>query len=387
MTFVLCLSALNAFGQSQDRENALVEKVLDNMVNSTSMSVSTYISPAYLKAHQVSASDYNINTYSPNGFSVDENKGNGVVVARIWGSNRTWVHRLTFIVTYENGSYYFMPGRAPSSYKYVDPWYIVETNVKDDYVEEPKTSSTDEARDLVNDIINDMVKKQDDFGTLARKYIAPSYYRKEKLDKYDYKINYYSPKGGEIKEVKSNGMVEAYIWGEDKGWVHLLTFKVVKEGGKSYVWPKGHTDNNYIHPWYDVETDVDYVKPKGGNTGNVKKDAKTELVEKICYAMCYERDEYESEMRLYIAPSYYRKESIDPFEYKVNRYSPVAYSVESYSGNTIKVLIWGEDRGWVHELTFRIVEENGLTYVMPGKHYEGTKYVDPWYSVRTNVED
>ena len=383
MTFILCLSSLSAFAQSRDRENALVETVLGNMVNSKTMSVSTYISPAYLKANAVSSSDYKINTYSPTGYSVDENKGNGVVVARIWGSNKSWVHRLTFIVTYENGSYYFMPGRAPSSYFYIDPWYIVETNIKDDVKQE--TPSTSEARTLVTDLLYDMVNNADNFGTGARKYIAPSYYTKEKIDKYDYQINYYSPSGSEIKSVGNDGMVEAYVWGSNKSWVHLLTFKVVKESGKAYVWPKGHTDNNYIHPWYEVTTDVTYKSGNGGG-GTVKKDEKTELVEKICSAMCYERDNFGEDMRLYIAPSYYKKNDIDPFVYKVNYYSPSGYSLESTNGNIIKVKIWGEDRGWVHELTFKVVEESGLFYVMPGKHYTSTEYVDPWFSVETDVE-
>ncbi|MBI1221461.1 MAG: hypothetical protein GC180_02560 [Bacteroidetes bacterium] len=386
MTFILCLSTASAYAQSEDRENALVEKVLQNMVNSSSMTVGSYISPAYLKAHDVSPSDYQINTYSPSGFTVDQNKGHGVVVARIWGSGHSWTHRLTFIVTYEDGSYYFMPGRAPSEYSYIDPWYLVETNIVDQVEEKTSTPSVTQSRELVNKILYDMVNDQDDFGTSARKYIAPSYYKKEHLDKYDYKINYYSPKGSEIKEVRSDGIVTAYIWGSDKSWVNLLTFKVVMENGQAYVWPKGHTDNNYIHPWYEVEKDVTYEGPKKGGNDNIKKDEKTELVEKICYAMCYAKDDFATEMRLYIAPSYYKRENIDPFSYKVNSYSPVGYSLESYSGNIIKVKIWGEDRGWVHELTFKVVEESGLYYVMPGKYYSETKYVDPWYSVETYVE-
>lgn len=386
MTLIFVFGSSQAFSQSRNGQNALVEKVLDNMVNSNSMSVSSYISPAYLTAHSVNASEYQVNKYSPSGYSLDENKGNGVVVARIWGSNRSWVHRLTFIVTYENGSYYFMPGREPSTYKYVDPWFIVEADIKDnDGGGSSKSPSTTESKTLVVDILYDMVHNQDDFGTRARKYIAPSYYKKEYIDKDDYQINYYSPKGAKIKSVKENGMVEAYIWGEDKGWVNLLTFKVVKEGGKVYVYPKGHTDNNYIHPWYEVETDADMDNPDE-NDPNAKE--KQELVEKICKAMVNEKETFGKDMRLYIAPSYYKSNDIDPYNYQVNSYTPKGYSVGKMDRRGyIKAKIWGEDRGWVHELTFKVVEEGGLFYVMPGKHYSGTEYVDPWYSVEANVED
>ncbi|MHB1277992.1 MAG: hypothetical protein ACYC1Q_06305 [Bacteroidia bacterium] len=383
LTLILCLSTLSSFGQSREQQNALVEKVLDNMVNSTTMSVSSFISPAYLKAHKVSASSYQINTYSPVGFSIDENKGNGVVVARIWGSSRGWVHRLTFIVTYEDGSYYFMPGREPSTYMYIDPWYKVETDITDD--DGGGTGGTvptaTESRKIVTDLLYDMVNDADNFGTGARKYIAPSYYKKNNIDKYDYQINYYSPSGSEIKTVGNDGMVIALIWGSGKSWINKLTFKVVKEGGKVYVYPKGHTDNFYIHPWYEVEIDA-VDKPE------VEKNDKTELVEKICYAMVYEKETFDKDMRLYIAPSYYKKYSIDPFVFLVNSYSPVGYSIESVdSKGIVKAKIWGEDRGWVHELTFKVVEESGLLYVMPGKHYPETEYVDPWFSVRTSITE
>lgn len=387
ITLIFVFGSSQAFSQSQNGQNELVEKVLGNMVNGNTMSVSSYISPAYLKAHGVNSFDYNINTYSPTGFSIDQNKGNGVVVARIWGSNRTWVHRMTFIVTYESGSYYFMPGREPSTYFYIDPWYLVETSIKDDDGGGSGKPTTSESRSLVTDILYDMVNNQDDFGTRARKYIAPSYYRTKYLDKDDYEINYYSPKGAEIKSVGEDGMVDAYIWGSDKDWVHLLTFKVVKEGGKTYVYPKGHTDNNYIHPWYEVTTDVTYTKG-GGNTDDPNAKEKKELADKICDAMVNSKSDFGTAMRLYIAPSYYKKNDIDPFTYQVNSYSPKGYSIEGIdSRGYVIAKIWGTDRGWVHELTFKVVEESGLLYVMPGKHYTGTEYVDPWYSVETNVEE
>jgi hypothetical protein len=388
MTLLLCLCTMSSFAQTREKQNELVEQVLDNMVNSSTMSVSSFISPAYLKAHKVSASSYQINTYTPVGFSIDENKGNGVVEARIWGSSRGWVHRLVFIVTYEEGSYYFMPGREPSTYMYIDPWFKVETNVTDDDgggTGGGTTPTATESRNIVTDILYDMVNDQDNFGTGARKYIAPSYYKKNKIDKFDYQINYYSPSGSEIESVEDDGMVSALIWGSGKSWINRLTFKVVKEGGKVYVYPKGHTDNFYIHPWYEVEIDAVEKKAK---KPQVETNDKTELVDKICYAMVNEKETFDKDMRLYIAPSYYKKYSIDPFVFLVNSYSPVGYSIESVdSKGIVKALIWGEDRGWVHELTFKVVEESGLLYVMPGKHYTETEYVDPWFSVRTSITE
>ncbi len=384
LVFVIALTGLNANAQNEGRQNELVEKVLKDMVSGKTMSVSELISPAYLQVHDVKAGDYNVNVYYPKGSKLEKNHGNGLVTGLIWGEDKSWVHRLYFIVTYDGGNYYLLPGREPSEYGYIDPWYKVETNVEDQIGDNSGTGDSPDnssAKRVVENLLDDMVNRSDEFGTDARKYIAPSFYKTERIDKYDYKINYYSPKGYEI--VSTNGdKIVAHIWGEDKGWIHKLTFKVVKEGGKYYVYPKGHTDNNYIHPWYEVETNVEDKVTK-----TVQKDEKTELVEKLLDRMAYNKEGYETDMRLYIAPSYFKKHRLDPFEYKVNAYSPVGYSIESVdpSGKVV-ALIWGEDRGWVHELTFKVVKEDGLLYLMPGKHHESVSYVDPWYSARTDVE-
>lgn len=386
MLLAFLFSSISVFGQSQSKENSLVEEVLSNMVNGRTMSVSKYVSPAYLKAHGINPSDYKINTYSPTDYVVDENKGNGVVSTRIMFSNGN-ANRLVFIVTFENGNYYLMPGRAPSTYFYVDPWHIVETNVTGGGSGGGGKSTTPtetESRKIVGDVLTHMIDRQSDFNENGSKYIAPSYYKAKNISKSDYKINSYTVTTYEITSVQSGGIVVALIYGSGKTWAHELTFKCVKEGGKVYVYPKGHTDNKYIHPWYEVETDV---LEKRNNTKTVTKDEKTELVEKILYGMVYEKESFETDMQIYIAPSYYKANNLVPSVYKVNSYSPVGYSIESSRNGIVIAKIWGSDRGWVHELTFKVVTESGLLYVMPGEHYESVEYVDPWFSVRTSITE
>lgn len=54
---------------------------------------------------------------------------------------------------------------------------------------------------------------------------------------------------------QETGYVSALVWGKSKeDWTHRLTFKVVKENKKLYLWSDDtNFDNNYIDPWIVVE--------------------------------------------------------------------------------------------------------------------------------------
>jgi len=83
-------------------------------------------------------------------------------------------------------------------------------------------------------------------------YISPSYIKENNLDVSKYEVNTYSPKGFSI-ESQDKDIVTTKIWGKDRGWTHILKFKLVKENGKLYLFPSKHSEK-YIHPWFEVST-------------------------------------------------------------------------------------------------------------------------------------
>jgi hypothetical protein len=358
-------------------ERGLVEEVLQAMVSGKTLSVSRYIAPGYLRAYGVKGEDYTLNTYSPVSYSIDNQLGNGVFEARIWGDNRSWVHRLYFMVIKDGSSFYLMPGKAPSEYMYIDSWIRVEAGIKENTYGNAPSIEESQARKLVENILYDMTNRSGSFGTEAHKYLAPSYYKKNYVSSSAYTVNYYSPKGYKIISFSPDGTIVSEVWGADRSWVHELTFKVVVENSTYYAMPGGHTDNKYIHPWSSTRTNINKETTPA-------KDEKTELVETLMDRMTYNKDGFGTDMILYIAPSYFKKYNLDPFSYKVNAYTPYGYSIVKNDGyGNIVVNIWGQDRSWTQELTFKVVRENDLWYLLPGEHHSGTQYVDPWYSTRS----
>jgi hypothetical protein len=51
------------------------------------------------------------------------------VVAKIWGQDKTWMHRLYFTVIKEDGNYYINPAKVSDNF-YIYPWDSVDTFVK-----------------------------------------------------------------------------------------------------------------------------------------------------------------------------------------------------------------------------------------------------------------
>jgi hypothetical protein len=88
--------------------------------------------------------------------------------------------------------------------------------------------------------------------------ISPKYIKSNNIDRNTYKVDNYSVWGHSIETYAKNGMITAKIWGQDRSWVHLLTFKLSIEGGKFYLMPSAHSDN-YISPWWERQT---FIKEK-----------------------------------------------------------------------------------------------------------------------------
>jgi hypothetical protein len=108
------------------------------------------------------------------------------------------------------------------------------------------------AKKFVIQFLKEMIAHKDNDG--LKKYISPAYLKENNLDISKYNINTYYPVDFSIVGFdKEPCIVYAKIWGKDRGWVHKLGFKVVMEDKKLYLYPGQHSDD-YIHPWYTVES-------------------------------------------------------------------------------------------------------------------------------------
>lgn len=87
-----------------------------------------------------------------------------------------------------------------------------------------------------------------------------------------------------------------------------------------------------------------------------------------------------------ISPLYLKENQLDPTVCKVDNYSIRGYSIESYTpAGVVVTRIWGEDRSWVHELTFQLRIEKGKLYLLPSGHEGG--YISPWKSRKTYIKE
>jgi hypothetical protein len=86
------------------------------------------ISPKYIKSNQIDVSDYKVNNYSIEGFEIESYNRTGLVTTKIWGNGKSWTHRVVFKLIKYKGKFYMDPSKH--SDKYIDPWYTVETYIK-----------------------------------------------------------------------------------------------------------------------------------------------------------------------------------------------------------------------------------------------------------------
>lgn len=87
-----------------------------------------------------------------------------------------------------------------------------------------------------------------------------------------------------------------------------------------------------------------------------------------------------------ISPAYIKEKGIDISKSKVDNFTLWGYSIESYSNQGIVVVkIWGKDREWVHELTFKLSKEKGKLYFVPSEFSDN--YISPWWSKKTYIRE
>ncbi|MEO0082226.1 MAG: hypothetical protein ABIL25_08045 [candidate division WOR-3 bacterium] len=94
----------------------------------------------------------------------------------------------------------------------------------------------------------------DDDEEGMKKLISPQWIEENDIDLNDYRVNAYSPQDFEITKVKGTKVTAEIIFGD--GDAHRLEFRVRKENGKYYIVPGLYDEDNWIHPWTDVETNV-----------------------------------------------------------------------------------------------------------------------------------
>lgn len=95
--------------------------------------------------------------------------------------------------------------------------------------------------------------------------------------------------------------------------------------------------------------------------------------------------EYQNMMNC-ISPKYIKEKGIEVTDYKVDNYSITGHSIESYTSEGYVVAkIWGKNRSWVHELTFKLSIEGGKIYIYPSGNSDS--YIYPWWERITYIDE
>jgi hypothetical protein len=88
------------------------------------------ISPTYIKENGIDTKKLKVNNYSIWGFSIEYYvAADGMVVTKVWGEDKKWIHQLEFKVVKEKGKMYLMPSEHSDAY--IDPWFVAKTYVKE----------------------------------------------------------------------------------------------------------------------------------------------------------------------------------------------------------------------------------------------------------------
>ena len=90
----------------------------------------SYISPSFIANNNIKTESFSVDNYSIYGFSIESyDATTGLVVTKVWGEAKQWIHQLTFKVVKEKGKQYLMPSSFGESY--IEPWFEVKTYIKE----------------------------------------------------------------------------------------------------------------------------------------------------------------------------------------------------------------------------------------------------------------
>lgn len=379
------LAQTNNWNSDKLNKRDVVKRFAQEMINSkVEGNLENYIAPSIVKANNFSDDKHLINKYSPKGFEIKSEKGN-TVICNIWGSNKSWEHELTFKMMQENGTWYFTPVYDPEySSDYIDLWVSVKS-----YVNKEKD---DVKKKIVSKFIQEMID-----GEVSKdltKYVSTKTRNSLGIINGKHKVNTYSPDGFKIKSAYGN-IVRAEIWGKDRSWVHELSFELEKVDGKYYFTSTSPSDYDYINLWYKADTYINkddvvekpqrkYHKDKA-EISLVNKNARTKKVDLLLSQMVNRT--VSDDLLKYISKDDFKKYELEAGKHKINTYSPKGYTLASDNEKTNEVTayIWGEDKKWIHKLTFKLFKK-GKDYCFEVKRVSKYDYVTVWSDADANLD-
>jgi hypothetical protein len=133
LIFAAILTSCNVLklSQSGDAEKEFMSKFINCMSDEADPDYNgmmACISPKYIKLNKLKVADFKVNNYSVNGFNIESyTRTSGIIVVKVWGVERKWMHRLNFKIVSEKGKLYLYPSK--NSDKYIDPWTQVDSYI------------------------------------------------------------------------------------------------------------------------------------------------------------------------------------------------------------------------------------------------------------------
>jgi hypothetical protein len=120
--------------------------------------------------------------------------------------------------------------------------------------------------------------------------------------------------------------------------------------------------------------------PRRGTT--LRDNPRARCVSRFIDAMM---EDDKSAMAGLISPEWLDEEQVDLADYDINAYGPSSYEVEEAKGTLVTAVIRFASGG-AHRLTFRVSQEQGEYYVVPGR-VDTDNWIHPWTTVEANIED
>lgn len=119
----------------------------------------------------------------------------------------------------------------------------------------------------------------------------------------------------------------------------------------------------------------------GGNAGSgeISEPEAVEFIGQFLVAMNNTPVETRG-LERFVAPSFNAENGITASMYLLNRHSFEDYKVLSYSAPYINIRMLSYTYEWSREMSFKLVRENGVIFIMPRSQPISSGYIDPWWT-------